>query len=86
MSRAASHYADGGVTEFEEVARYVTTELAYIHEVERVHAKVGGSDEVTSLALRVTSIFRLEDGTWMVVHRHADPITTARPAGSVIQS
>jgi ketosteroid isomerase-like protein len=86
MDRAASHYSDGGVTGFEEVARYVTAELAYIHEVERAYAKVDGSDDVTSLALRVTSIFRPEDGTWKVVHRHADPITTSRPGGSVIQS
>ena len=25
-----------------------------------------------------------EDGEWKVVHRHADPITTAQPAESVI--
>jgi hypothetical protein len=30
-------------------------------------------------------IFRPEDGTWKVVHRHADPITAPRPVGSVIQ-
>jgi hypothetical protein len=30
-------------------------------------------------------IFRPEDGVWRVVHRHADPITTAQPAESVIQ-
>jgi hypothetical protein len=28
---------------------------------------------------------RPEDDTWKVVHRHADPITTARPAESVLQ-
>jgi hypothetical protein len=28
---------------------------------------------------------RPEDGTWKVVHRHADPITTVGPAESVIQ-
>jgi ketosteroid isomerase-like protein len=36
------------------------------------------------LALRVTSVFRLEHDVWKLVHRHADPITTPRPAASVI--
>jgi ketosteroid isomerase-like protein len=53
--------------------------------MERYEAKVGGREDVTPVALRVTSIFRPEEGTWKVVHRHADPITTARPAESVIQ-
>jgi hypothetical protein len=32
----------------------------------------------------VTSLFRLEQGIWKLVHRHADPITSPRPAASVI--
>jgi hypothetical protein len=36
--------------------------------------------------LRVTSIFGPEEGTWKVVHRRADPITTPQPAESVIQA
>jgi ketosteroid isomerase-like protein len=67
------------------VAKHVTPELAYTVEVERYQAKVGGREDITPVALRVTSVFRPEDGTWKVVHRHADPITTARPAESVIQ-
>lgn len=82
---AASHYRDGEATSFENVAKYVTAELAYMVEIERARAKVGGRDDVTSIALRVTTIFRPEDGTWKVVHRHADPITTAQPAESVIR-
>jgi ketosteroid isomerase-like protein len=35
--------------------------------------------------LRVTMIYRPEDGTWKVVHRHADPISTPRPAETLIQ-
>ena len=64
---------------------YVTPDLAYIVEVERFKAKVGGTEEIASGALRVTTILRREDGAWKIVHRHADPITSVRPAESVIQ-
>ena len=85
MERAASNYRDGEIVSFENVARYVTSELAYIVEVERYRAKVGGSEDITPVTLRVTSILRPEGGTWKIVHRHADPITTPHPAESVIQ-
>src|SRR5215204_1572231 len=85
MERAASRYRDGEIVGFENVAKYVTAELAYIVEVERFKAKVGGREEISPVVLRVTSILRPEEGTWNVVHRHADPITTAQPAESVIQ-
>jgi ketosteroid isomerase-like protein len=85
LERAASHYRDGEATGFENVAKYVSDELAYTVEMERCKAKVEGRDDVTPIAVRVTTIFRPEDGEWKMVHRHADPITTAQPAESVIQ-
>jgi ketosteroid isomerase-like protein len=85
MERAASNYRDGEIIGFENVAKFVTSELACIVEVERYRTKVGGSEDVTRVTLRVTSILRPEDGTWKIVHRHADPITTPQPAESVIQ-
>jgi ketosteroid isomerase-like protein len=85
MDRAASNLRDGGMVAFKNVAKYVTPELAYTVWVERQKARVGGRQDVTSFALRVTMIFRPEEGTWKVVHRHADPITTARPAESVLE-
>lgn len=54
-------------------------------EVEHYQAKVGGSDEVTPVSLRCTTIFRREGDAWKIVHRHADPITAARPAEWVVQ-
>jgi ketosteroid isomerase-like protein len=84
--RAASNYRDGRAVEFESVGKCVTAELGYTLEVERFEAKVGGSEDVAPVALRVTSIFRPEDGTWKLVHRHADPISTRRAAESVIQT
>ncbi len=83
--RAASLLKDGEIVAFDIVAKYVTPELAYMVWVERVKAKVGGRQDVAPIALRVTTIFRPEDGTWKVVHRHADPITTAQPVESIIQ-
>ena len=86
MDRAASNYRDGRATGFETIAMSSTPELAYLVEIERFEAKVGGDENVASGALRVTSVLRREAGDWKVVHRHADPITTARPPGSVIQT
>jgi ketosteroid isomerase-like protein len=84
LDRAASNYRDGVLTGAELISRYVAAELACVVEVERGRAKVGGGTEAFPLTLRVTSLFRLESGTWKLVHRHADPITTQRPAASVV--
>jgi ketosteroid isomerase-like protein len=85
MERAASLYRDGEVVGIESLAKKMTAELAYILEIERFRAKMGGNEDVTPVALRVTSIFRPEEGSWRIVHRHADPITSVRSAESVIQ-
>ncbi len=85
IEHAASQFRDGELTSFEIVAKYATPELAYVVEIEQGTAKVGGREDITPWALRATMIFRPEDGEWKTVHRHADPITTARPAESVIQ-
>lgn len=85
MERAASFYRDGEVTGFDAIAKNETPDLAYIVEVERYKAKIAGSDKVAPVALRVTSILRPEAGTWKIVHRHADSITTVQQAESVIQ-
>jgi ketosteroid isomerase-like protein len=85
MERAASNYRDGRATGFETLAMYVTRELAYLVEVERFEARIGGEDEMASGALRVTSVLRREGDDWKILHRHADPITTPRAPESVIQ-
>ena len=86
LARAASHYRDGEVVEVELIGKYVSETLACIVEVERGRAKVGGAEDITPVAVRVTSVFRLERGSWKLVHRHADPITSPRPATSVIDT
>lgn len=81
---AADRYRDGEIVAFERAATYVGADLACIAEVERFRARVGGGEEMSDVALRVTTTFRREDGVWKVVHRHADPITTPQSAESVV--
>jgi ketosteroid isomerase-like protein len=83
--RTASNFRDGENIGFEVIERYVTPKLAYVVRIERAKAKVGGREDITPITLRATMIFRPEDGEWKMVHRHADPITTARPAKSAMQ-
>src|SRR5918993_1920637 len=85
IDHAASTIRDGEIIGFETISKLVTPELAYILEIERQEAKLGGNDDLTPFALRVTMIFRPEDGEWKLVHRHADPITTPQPVESMIQ-
>ncbi|MEO6200781.1 MAG: nuclear transport factor 2 family protein [Cryobacterium sp.] len=86
MGLAASVYREGEVVGFDAVAGGVTDELAYIVEVERYEVRVNVRATISPVSLRVTTIFRPEEGVWKVIHRHADTITTARPAESVIQT
>ena len=84
LDLAASHYRDGRDYEFENISTVATPELAYTVEIERFRTRVGDSDELSPIAIRVTTVFRREDGTWKVAHRHGDPITSMRPAESVL--
>ena len=86
VERAASNFRDGEFLSAEIIERNATPELAYAVWLEQAKAKVSGEEDIFApIALRVTMIFRPEDGTWKMVHRHADPITTPQPTESVIQ-
>ena len=86
MARAAENYREGRALGFDPIARFEAQEIAYIHELERLEAKMGGSSEMTPVSLRCTTVFRREGDGWRIVHRHADPIAGVRAAESVIQS
>jgi len=86
LDLAASNYRDGQDYEFENISTVVTRELAYTVEIERIRTRVGGSNDLTAIAIRATTVFRREDGAWKVTHRHGDPITSMRPAESLLQS
>ena len=80
---AAARYRDGELRDFERLACHESAGLACVVEIERFAAKLGDSSEPAEVSIRVTSVFRLEDRSWRLVHRHADPITTARDVASL---
>ena len=85
LERTASRLRDGEFLGSEIVSKYVTAELAYVVQLAHERAKVGGNDEVSPIDLRNTMILRPEGDAWKIVHLHGDPITTLRPAESVIR-
>jgi ketosteroid isomerase-like protein len=86
IEHAASQFRDGRLVGVEIVEKQVTPEFAYTMWLEHAAGKVGEREDIAPSTLRVTMIYRPEEeGEWKVVHRHADPITTAQPAESVIQ-
>ena len=82
---ASSRFRDGHFRGADRVARYEAADLAVIHETEHWQAKIAGREELSDFDLRVTTTFRVEDGTWKIVHRHADPITTISEDGPLRQ-
>jgi hypothetical protein len=72
--------------EVENISLVVTAELAYSVDIERALVRVAGKDQMAAMALRVTTIFRLEDGDWKMVHRHADPLLGLQTPQSVTQT
>jgi ketosteroid isomerase-like protein len=85
FERLASSFSKGSF-ENEVIAAGVSGDLAYTVAFEHTTAAVG-SAEPAPYHLRVTTIFRREDGQWRIVHRHADPVpgsvATERQVGLV---
>jgi ketosteroid isomerase-like protein len=73
---ASSQYKAGAATMKVEYISVVASDgMGFTVAVERQDgARVGDKQEPERRALRVTQIFRLEDGAWKLLHRHADPL------------
>ena len=78
LEAAAGHFRGGRLSAFDVLTKFVAPDLACFHEIERGEARIGGRSELESFALRVTSIYRREDGDWRIVLRHADPLVGVR--------
>ncbi len=75
LDQVSSQVREGEII-FETLLTYVTSNFAFIVEVEKSRAKIGKREEFTDYDLRVTTIFRHEDGGWKILHRHADQMVS----------
>jgi len=73
----ASNFSNGGMYELDVTAAGVSGDLGYVVGAEHSSASVD-REAPAPIELRVTLIFRREDGEWKEVHRHADPIPGVR--------
>jgi ketosteroid isomerase-like protein len=69
---AASQFKGGGPVTYEPLTTVVADGLAYTTAIETIRVRLDGTDRLTGWSNRVTHVFRLEDGEWRLVHRHAN--------------
>jgi ketosteroid isomerase-like protein len=62
-----------GRTKRERVAEYVGHDFAFTADVEH-RSRIQPDGTVRYTDLRVTQVYRCEDGQWKIVHRHANPV------------
>jgi ketosteroid isomerase-like protein len=62
----------GGTVAYRNVTCVVGTELAYTTDIETFTVKMAGLEQAAQWSNRVTHVFRLEEGAWRLLHRHAN--------------
>jgi ketosteroid isomerase-like protein len=72
FQRLGAGFSNCTAYENEIIAAGASGDLAYIVAFEHVTASIKGAP-AQPFVLRVTTVFRREDGEWRAVHRHGDP-------------
>jgi ketosteroid isomerase-like protein len=74
--KAAADYFEAGEAKLELAQAHVWDDTVVLVMIERQHGEVGGLPD-QDWSLRVTQVYRRDDGEWQLVHRHADPLVQA---------
>jgi ketosteroid isomerase-like protein len=83
---AGARFRDSGAKlTVEYLTSFQSGDLAFTTAIERAEVRVAGQEKVAPMALRVTHIFRKEDGAWKLILRHADPLVAKTSPESVLE-
>jgi NAD(P)H-dependent FMN reductase/ketosteroid isomerase-like protein len=68
----AKSFSKPGRSELEVLQSGASGELAFWTGLQHAEAHLGKSKDAIPMTLRVTEVFRFEEGGWKLAHRHAD--------------
>ena len=68
----AKAFAVGSKGRFEVLQAWSSGELGFWSGVQHAKVMMRGKDRPVAMQLRVTEVFRVDQGRWKLVHRHAD--------------
>lgn len=81
----SARFRDGELR-YEPITSAQSGDLAYAVGLERGRATVVEGEKAGELNLRVTHVFRREDGEWRLLHRHADAVATVIPPAGLLDA
>jgi ketosteroid isomerase-like protein len=76
----AKAFGRGGTSKLEILQSDAEGDLAFWTGIQTAKVRVGKPRKGVRVKLRITEVFRFQNGGWKMIHRHADPAADA-PAG-----
>lgn len=79
-AKGAKHFGPDSTNALDVLHSAAGDTFAYWVGIQHAVAHMEGEKQPVRFDLRVTELFRLENGTWKLFHRHADPLKSGDAA------